>query len=580
MRKPMRLGEQLVQAGLLTAAQLDGALEGQRKSGKRLGEYLVDYGYVKEEDVAEVVSSQLKLPRYQPKLHAFDVTMAEVVEEEAAKRFKVVPLNRDARRIRVAMVDANDIYAIDDLEIMTNLEVEPVVCTRTEFEHLFESIYESSSTRESFIENFESADDEATNDSEHDPTATDTDVSADSLASMADEAPVIKMVNSILAQAVKDRASDIHFSPEKRHIALRFRIDGGLKEIPAPPKKFFLPIISRLKILANMDIAVSRVPQDGRFTFHMEGKEINVRASSLPTIYGENMVLRLIDMSGGPMSLEQLGFEEHNKQTIQSTITKPWGMMLTTGPTGSGKSTTLYACLNYINRPDINIITLEDPVESRIDQIRQVQLNTRAGMTFASGLRSILRQDPDVVMVGEIRDGETANIATKAAMTGHMVISTLHTNDAASAIGRLVDMGVEPFLVASTLMVSIAQRLLRRNCKECLQPYTPVEQEREALMRLGVSEQAMDEAVAAGTIKRGSGCVRCNHSGYKGRVGVYEVLEIAEDVQRLIMQRATSREIETFAVEHGIMKTLREDAAAKVLAGLTTVEEAASKVLL
>jgi len=353
-------------------------------------------------------------------------------------------------------------------------------------------------------------------------------------------------------------------------VQVRFRVDGRLHEVPAPPKSMFLPIISRLKILSNMDIAISRIPQDGRFTVKMKNKDINIRVSTIPSIYGENMVLRLLDTSSSIYSLERLGMNERDRQRLESMISRPHGMILSTGPTGSGKSTSLYSILKKVNQPDINIITIEDPVEYRIDKIRQVQLNRKAGMTFAGGLRSILRQDPDVIMVGEIRDSETASIAVQAALTGHRVLSTLHTNDSPGAITRFIDMGVEPFLVASVMIVSFAQRLVRKVCPRCKTTYRP---SREALKFWRLDQ------VKNANFQQGKGCFNCMHTGYKGRTGVYEVLIIDDMVQNLILKRKSAHEIARTVKEAGNFTTLEENAAEKVIQGITSLEEAASAVM-
>jgi type IV pilus assembly protein PilB len=407
-------------------------------------------------------------------------------------------------------------------------------------------------------------------DKEAEKTQITEDIEVSSLQGMAEEAPVVRLVNSILSQAVREGASDVHVSPEKNFVQVRFRVDGKLHEVPAPPKSMFLPIVSRLKILSNMDIAVSRIPQDGRFTVKMKNKEINIRTSTMPSIYGENMVLRLLDTSSGVYSLERLGMSDTDRSKLESMITKPYGMILSTGPTGSGKSTSLYSILKEINQPDINIITVEDPVEYRIEKIRQVQLNRKAGMTFADGLRSILRQDPDVIMVGEIRDTETATIAVQAALTGHRVLSTLHTNDAAGAITRFIDMGIEPFLVSSVMLASFAQRLVRTICPSCIEPYQPPP---EALGYWGLQE------VENSNFMHGKGCFNCMHTGYKGRTGVYEVLIIDEMVQNMVLKKNSAQEIGQAAQQNGNFTTLKEDAADKVVRGITTLEEAASAVL-
>ncbi|MCK4985783.1 MAG: type II/IV secretion system protein, partial [Desulfobacterales bacterium] len=388
---------------------------------------------------------------------------------------------------------------------------------------------------------------------------------------MAEEAPVVRLVNSILSQGVREGASDIHISPEKKYVQVRFRLDGKLHEVPAPPKSMFLPIISRLKILANMDIAISRIPQDGRFTVKMKNKDINIRAATIPSIHGENMVLRLLDTSNSIYSLERLGMTDSDRKKIEDMIVKPHGMVLSTGPTGSGKSTSLYSILKKINQPDIHIITVEDPVEYRIEKIRQVQLNRKAGMSFASGMRSILRQDPDVIMVGEIRDFETATLAVQASLTGHMVFSTLHTNDAAGAITRFIDMGIEPFLVSSTMTVSFAQRLVRKVCPNCMTTYDP---SKEVLKAWGINNKDGANFV------KGKGCFNCMHTGYKGRTGIYEVLIIDEAIQDLILKRQSSHEIHQSALKSQKFTSLRENAAEKAIKGITTLEEAASAVLL
>jgi type IV pilus assembly protein PilB len=399
---------------------------------------------------------------------------------------------------------------------------------------------------------------------------TASDLEVKSLHDMAEEAPVIRLVNSILSQAVRELASDVHISPEKDHVQVRFRVDGRLHEVPAPPKSMHLLIVSRLKILGNMDISVSRIPQDGRFTIRMDNKEINIRVSSIPTIYGENIVLRLLDTSSGVYSLEELGMNHADIVRLEEMIHKPYGMILSTGPTGSGKSTTLYSILKHINQPDINIITLEDPVEYRVSKIRQIQLNRKAGMTFASGLRSIMRQDPDVIMVGETRDAETAAISVQAALTGHRVLSTVHTNDAAGAITRMIDMGIEPFLVSSVMLVSIAQRLVRKVCPYCVRPDNPSD---AAKAFWGV------DALRDARFIKGAGCYNCLDKGYKGRTGIFEILVIDDMVQDMILKRCSAQEITREAHRSGRLRTLKEDAADKVVKGITSLDEAASAVM-
>ena len=565
MREKKRLGEMLVEAGLLTEEQVRHAVVEQKRLNLKLGQYLVREGLVSSAQVVELVSQQLKIKKYRPDLYPIDVNLAQLIPLDIAQKYQAAPLHRDQFLLTVAMADPTDINALDALEVQVNYEVEAVICTEQELNNLIGSIYGSYSGLGGLLEDMQV---ERTEDGDRGELTEDVEVS--SLHDMAEEAPVVRLVNSLIAQAVREEASDVHISPEKDYVQVRFRVDGKLHEVPAPPKKMFLPMISRMKILANMDIALSRIPQDGRFSVKMDNKEINIRASTLPTIYGENMVLRLLDTSSGVYSLEHLGMSPDDRDKLEPMITKPYGMILSTGPTGSGKSTTLYSILKRINKPDINIITLEDPVEYRMDKIRQIQLNRKAGMNFAGGLRAIMRQDPDVIMVGEIRDPETATIAVQAALTGHRVLSTVHTNDAAGAITRFIDMGIEPFLVSSVMLVSIAQRLVRKVCPYCKKPYTPP---KAALEYWGLDK------VDGAEFMQGSGCFNCMDKGYKGRTGIYEVLIIDDMVQDMILKRRSAQEITRAARQAGFLQTLREDAARKVLQGVTTLEEATSAVM-
>ena len=562
-----KLGEILVEGGLLTQKQLDQALPFQKKSNLKLGQFLVREGIVSETQIVELLSNQLKLEKYRPDKHILDMELSHLVPAEIAHRYGVAPLQKSGSLLTVAMMDPLDINALDSVEVYTNCEVEAVICAEQQLNQLHTTLYGTYAGIGGVLDDMEDMEiDKGT-----EKTATLEDVEVSSLQGMAQEAPVVRLVNSILSQSVREGASDIHISPEKDHVQIRFRVDGKLHEVPAPPKSMFLPIISRLKILANMDIALSRVPQDGRFTVKMKNKDINIRSSTIPSIHGENMVLRLLDTSTSIYSLELLGMNEGDRQKVEAIITKPYGMILSTGPTGSGKSTSLYSILKRINQPDINIITVEDPVEYRIDKIRQVQLNRKAGMTFASGLRSILRQDPDVIMVGEIRDSETAGIAVQAALTGHRVLSTLHTNDAAGAMTRMMDMGIEPFLVASVMLVSFAQRLVRRICPQCRQPYTPSPEAAKywTLKNVDVSAMAV-----------GQGCFNCMHTGYKGRTGIFEVLVIDDMIRDMIIRHCSSHEINRAAIEAGNFVTLRDNALEKAVQGVTSLEEAASAVLM
>ena len=566
MKARKKLGEILVEGGLLTQKQLEEALPFQKKSNLKLGQFLVREGIVSESQIVDLVSNQLRLEKYRPDKYTVDVDLANLLPADIAHKYQAAPLQKNGLLLTIAMMDPLDINGLDAIEVYTNCEVEAIICTESHLNQLLNSLYGSYAGIGGVLEDMEEMEIDKTAEKAH---ATE-DVEVSSLQGMAEEAPVVRLVNSILSQGVREGASDIHVSPEKESVQVRFRVDGRLHEVPAPPKSMFLPIISRLKILANMDIAVSRIPQDGRFTVKMKNKDINIRASTIPSIYGENMVLRLLDTSTSIYSLERLGMNEKDRQKLERMISKPYGMILSTGPTGSGKSTSLYSILKKINQPDINIITVEDPVEYRIEKIRQVQLNRKAGMTFASGLRSILRQDPDVIMVGEIRDSETATIAVQAALTGHRVLSTLHTNDSPGAITRFVDMGIEPFLVASVMIVAFAQRLVRNVCPSCKAPYTPPA---EALKFWGLDK------VKNANFQQGQGCFNCMHTGYKGRSGVYEVLLIDDLVKDLILKRASAHEIARVAAESGDYHTLKENAAEKVILGITSLEEAASVVM-
>jgi len=559
----------LIEAGLLSEEQLKQAIIDHKRTNMKLGQYLVREGIVSGSQAADIISAQLKIKKYNPDDYPIDIELSKVIPLELAQKYQSVPLNRTKFLLTLAMTDPMDITALDSIEVYTNTEVEAVICTYQELNHLIGSLYGSYSGIDGVLEGMQDMQIER-DDEEDESRAAIGDIEVSSLQDMAEEAPVIRLVNSILSQAVREGASDVHISPEKDYVQVRFRVDGKLHELPAPPKAMILLIISRLKILSNMDISVSRIPQDGRFTIKMDEKEINIRSSTIPTIYGENMVLRLLDTSGGVSSLEELGMSMADIRKLEPMITKPYGMILSTGPTGSGKSTTLYSILKRINQPDINIITLEDPVEYRINKIRQIQLNRKAGMTFAGGLRSIMRQDPDVIMVGEIRDPETASIAVQSALTGHRVLSTVHTNDAAGAITRFIDMGIEPFLVSSVMLVSIAQRLVRKVCPYCKKPHTPAA---PALEYWGLNNAENPNFM------QGNGCFNCMDKGYKGRTGVYEILIIDEMVQDMILNRNSSQEIARAAIQEGTLKTLKDDAAKKILQGITTIEEAASAVI-
>jgi len=561
-----RLGEMLVDGGLLKEEQIGKALDGQKQAGLKLGQYLVRNGIVTDMQICDLLCMQMKIRKYHPDNFPIDLNIANTIPYDFANKNQVAPLLKKGRLLTVAMLDPLDINAMDSIEVMTNSEVEPVVCTETELLSIQRNLYAAQMGLGGVVDGLEGTDDLAFGKEEE---SEDFQVEAVQSGSVNTPA-VIRLVNSIFANAIHERASDIHISPQQGAMQVRFRVDGKLHAMPAPPKSMFLSVVARIKILADMDITQSRIPQDGRFSLRLGSNVINVRASTVPTLYGENLVMRLLDTSGGILTLDRLGMSEADVERIGSIIRKPHGMVLSTGPTGSGKTSSLYAILQEINKSDVHIITIEDPVEYKIESIRQIQLNAKAGMTFAGGLRAILRQDPDVIMVGEIRDAETASIAVRAAQTGHRLLSTLHTNDAAGAIARLVDMGIEPFLVSSTLLASFSQRLIRTICPYCREPYEPPP---KALASWGL------DRVKDAVFMHGRGCQQCMQTGFKGRTGIFEVLVNDQTIQEMILKRASAQEITREAVSSGKMRTLQQDAADKVAAGLTTLEEAEATVM-
>ncbi len=560
-----RLGEMLTESRLLTDEELGKALEAQKKSGLKLGKFLVQRGIVTEMQICELLCRQMKLKRYHPDQFPVDLRLADLVPYDMAQKCQVAPLHRKGRLLIAATPDPLDISAMDSVEDRTDCEVEPVICTETELVKLHRILYSSQMGLGGVVAGME---DEEAPSFEKEEELEDIQVAA--AQDIGNTPAVIRLVSSIFANAIQERASDIHISPQQGSVQVRFRIDGRLHGMPAPPKSMFLPVVARIKILAGMDITQSRVPQDGRFTLRLGGKLINVRASTVPTLHGENLVLRLLDTSSGILTLDRLGMSAADAGKIRDMIRKPYGMILSTGPTGSGKTSSLYAIIQEVDTPDVHIITLEDPVEYKIESIRQIQLNAKAGMTFASGLRAILRQDPDIIMVGEIRDGETAGIAVRAAQTGHRLLSTVHTNDAAGAVSRLVDIGIEPYLVSSTLLVSFAQRLVRTICPYCKEPYAPPA---KALASWGL------DRVEGPVFMRGRGCQQCMQTGFSGRTGIFEVLVNDESIQEMILEKAPAQEITRQAVSSGRMRTLKQDAADKVARGVTTLEEAQATVM-
>jgi len=550
----------LVDAYLVTDEQLGELLSKQKGSGMKLGDFLIDQGVVTREVIIELLCDQLQISRYTPEEYEVGPELAGIISHDVATKHQLVPLKREPFVLKIAMVDPLDINALDMVERMADIEVEPLICTESELSLLVNGIYGVRSAVTEVLGELEEPEFDSV-------TPVD---QIGNIQDIADAAPVVRLVNSILRQAVQEKASDIHISPQQRAAQLRLRIDGKLHEMPPPPQNLFSGIISRLKILAGMDIANTRIPQDGRFNIRVDKQEISFRASTLPTIHGENMVLRLLYVSAGALPLGKLGLQQEDITKLRKMARQPYGMLLSVGPTGSGKSSSLYAILNEISSAEVNVITLEDPVEFRMDNVRQVQLNERAGMTFASGLRAILRQDPNVIMVGEIRDEETAKIATQAALTGHLVLSTLHTNYSAGAITRLQDMGIEPYLIASSLLGVCAQRLLRRICPHCAAPFTP---KPELVSFWGLDDYPNPK------FQVGKGCALCMATGYKGRVGIFEILIVDEEVQEMIIRQTSSAEIASTLHRQGKLRFLKEAAALRIAEGLTTFEEATQSVL-
>ena len=534
-------------------------LQGQVEKGKSLASFLIQKEVMEEEDLLKALAAKLRIP-YIKNLEAegLDPSLISKLPIAFSKKHKVVPVKMEDGVLTVATLDPLNYEPLDDLRLILGCrEVRVVLSREREVLQAINRFYEQSAdTPEEMIQSL------------------DTEISdrllqeleeTQDLLDVSDEAPVIKLVNLILFQAVKERASDIHIEPFQKELKVRYRIDGILYQRLNPPKRYQSAIISRLKVMAKLDIAEKRLPQDGRIPIKIADKDIDIRVSIVPTTFGERVVLRLLDKSSAHFGVEEIGLSRDMLQNLEDLINRPNGMLLVTGPTGSGKTTTLYASLSRINTPDKNIITIEDPVEYQLWGIGQIQVNPKIGLTFAHGLRSVLRHDPDVILVGEIRDAETAEIAIQSSLTGHLVFSTLHTNDAASAVTRLVDMGIEPFLVASVIRAILAQRLIRVICPECKEGYIP---EAEALREIGIVPSQLERKM----VYQGKGCPACSETGYRGRTGIYEMLIVSEAIRHLIMKKADSTSICRKAIEEG-MKTLREDGARKVVAGVTTLEE-------
>jgi len=545
-----KIATKLLEAGLIDEAGLAKAKEIQKKEGGSLGQALVRAGAIAEAAYVEFVGKMHNLPVVQLDKVDIDMACIDLIPADVATKFQVLPINRRGRVLTVAMANPSNIFAIDDIKFITGLDVQPAVAGDMAIKKAIDKFYSTTDSLASIMEGIE-------DDIELVEDADDDDINGQE----GQNAPVVKLVNTLLAEAVKVGASDIHIEPYERNMRVRYRIDGVLTEVMEPPIKLKNAIISRLKIMSELDIAERRIPQDGRIKLKIGTKKVDLRVSTLPCIFGEKVVMRILDKGNLNLDLADFGMERKAIDDIYHAIAQPFGMVLVTGPTGSGKTTTLYSCLSKLNQVGTNIMTAEDPVEYNIEGINQVQVRDEVGLTFASALKAFLRQDPNIVMVGEIRDLETGGIATKAALTGHLVLSTLHTNDAPSTVNRMIDMGIEPFLVASSTVLIMAQRLVRRICKNCKEPMTLSD---EALADLGLP--------AGVPVFKGRGCEQCGGTGYAGRQGLYEVMPMTPEIRELILDRASTTELRRMAVKQGML-TLRADGLIKVQKGVTTVEE-------
>ena len=569
-----RLGDILVKDSLISADQLKQALDYQKKNGGRLGTCLVKMGLVSDDDITAVLSRQYGVPSINLKFYEVDPTVIKLVPQETAIRYQIVPLSRVGSTLTIAMTDPTNVFAMDDIKFMTGFNVEPVVASETaisEAIHKFYGDVDSVEELDKVMKDLTGSEADAL-----ELASEEAEMDLATLERAAEEAPIIKLCNLILTDAVKRGASDIHVEPYEKEYRVRFRIDGVLQNVMAPPMKLKDAMTSRIKIMSKLDISEKRLPQDGRIMIKYlkdgKKKELDFRVSTVPTLFGEKIVLRLLDKENLRLDMTKLGFEPESLKKFEHNILKPYGMVLVTGPTGSGKTNTLYSSVARLNTPETNIMTAEDPVEFQLPGINQVQMKEQIGLNFASALRAFLRQDPNIILVGEIRDFETAEIAVKASLTGHLVLSTLHTNDAPSTISRLMNMGIEPFLVATSVNLICAQRLVRRICVQCKEP---LQIQPQALIDAGYTP---DEATKT-TVHHGKGCATCNNTGYKGRVGLYEVMEINDEVRELILVGASALELRKKAIESGMI-TLRRSGLLKVALGQTTMEEVLRETVL
>jgi type IV pilus assembly protein PilB len=581
----VRLGELLLREKRVTPTQLQEALNHQRSNGGRLGTTLVKLGFIKDEDVTDVLSRQYGVPAVDLRDFELDAAIIRLIPGETAAKYNVIPVARTGNTLTLAMTDPTNVFAMDDIKFRTGLHVEPVVASDSAIREAVAKHYASQpTTHGSGLSSAKSTDivSRALEDLTLDTTQEEIqvvdgaeEIDAASLEKQSGEAPVIRLANALFLAAIQRGASDIHIEPYEKDLRVRFRIDGVLQSVMTPPLKYRDPLVSRIKIMARLDIAEKRLPQDGRikarFNDRGTSREIDFRVSVLPTLFGEKIVLRLLDAKGLRLDMTQLGFEPDMLVKFERAIHKPWGMVLVTGPTGSGKTNTLYSALSQLNQPGVNIMTAEDPVEFNLMGINQVQVKEQIGLTFASALRSFLRQDPNIILVGEIRDGETASIGVKAALTGHLVLSTLHTNDAPSSINRLVNMGIEPFLVANSINLIAAQRLVRRVCENCKEP---LEISAEQLLEAGLPETELSKVKAM----KGRGCDKCGGTGYKGRLGLFEIMEVSDAMRDLIVANGAIRDIRQRALDDGMLP-LRQTGMLKVRDGMTTIEEVARETM-
>ncbi|WMT19362.1 GspE/PulE family protein [Parageobacillus toebii] len=539
-----RLGDLLVEAGLITEAQLEEALK-EKAPGQKLGDALLQRGYITEQQLIEVLEFQLGIPHVSLYRYPIDPKVTNLISKEFAKRHMVMPLKIEGERLLVAMADPMDFFVIDDLRLSTGFHIETAIASKDDILRAINKYYDIDESVEDFLQ------------------MAPTTETVEEERITEDDSPIVRLVNQILQLAVEQRASDIHIDPQETKVLVRYRIDGILRTDRALPKHMQSMLTARIKILANMDITEHRIPQDGRIKMNIDFHPVDLRVSTLPTVYGEKIVMRILDLGAALNDIHKLGFNQLNLQRFIELIERPTGIVLITGPTGAGKSSTLYAALNHLNSEEVNIITIEDPVEYEIEGVNQIQVNPNVGLTFAQGLRSILRQDPNIIMVGEIRDRETAEVAIRASLTGHLVLSTLHTNDALSTITRLIDMGIEPFLVAASLAGVVSQRLVRRVCRDCQEEQEPTKREIEIFASRGMK---IDKLV------RGRGCPTCNMTGYKGRIAIHELLVMTDEMRRVILNKEPFSKLRELAIKNRMI-FLIDDGLLKVKQGLTTLEE-------